>query len=223
VRNLGFIAIGDDVHLKSVPVVTHLVTGTNGRLRIGNGVHIAHGVSIAAHLDVTIEAGARIGPFVMILDTDFHRVDSRDSAGGSAAIRIGAGAQLGTRVTVLRGSSIGAGAFIEAGSVVKGEIAAHSRASGVPARTGTSYEPEASRPSLERILEIVARTFGLAAPPQANSPIEAIEAWDSVGSLNLLLSLEEVFGVTLSRGDMSTLQRVEDLLPVIEKARSSSS
>ena len=79
-------------------------------------------------------AGAHLGPFVLILDTDYHAVDDREAPGVVEPIVIGEGAWLGKGVTVLRGAQIGRGAHIEPGSVVSGKIPDGARASGVPAR-----------------------------------------------------------------------------------------
>lgn len=218
VHNMGVISLGDAVRVRSSPVVSHLVSGPEGRLVVGDRVRIGHGAAIAAHREVTIGEGAELGPFVMIMDTDFHEAGKHESAGGATPIHIGAGARLGSRVTVLRGSTIGPGAIVAAGSVVKGDVPAGARVSGVPARprhAGEGVGPV----SLDRVREVVARTLGLDALPDPASRPEDIAAWDSLGSLNVLLSLEDAFGVALRQEEMLGVRRVADLAEVVRAAR----
>ena len=219
IENLGRISIGDNVLLRSTPATSHLVTGPQGDLRIGRGVQVGHGAAIACHESITIGDDARIGPYAMILDTDFHEAGKHDSAGSTGAISIGAGARLGARVTVLRGSSIGAGAIVEAGSVVKGDVPAGARVAGNPARPAGSQEIGQPRAvDIEAVLDVVAHTFGLPTRPAPDTPRNAIAAWDSLGMLNLLLSLEQAFGVSLQAEALSDVTSVRDLVPVLEAA-----
>ena len=134
VRNEGRIEIGAGFVLSSVPVRSHMVTGPNGALRIGNNVRISHGASISAHVEIVIEDDVVIGPFAMLLDSDYHESGQRDSPGKAKPIRIGRGVRLGSGVVVLRGAVIGDGAIIEPNSVVNRYVPNAVRAAGVPAR-----------------------------------------------------------------------------------------
>jgi acetyltransferase-like isoleucine patch superfamily enzyme/acyl carrier protein len=226
IQNLGSITIGDDLSLHSRPVVSHLVTGPGGVIEIGHGVSIGHGAGIAAHAAVRIAHGVRIGSFVLIMDTDFHEVGDRDAAPESRPITIGAGARIGSRVTILRGATIGAGAEVLPGSVVAGEVPAGTRVSGVPARpVGAKGDGarSAEAPSMSRIKEVITRTFGLPSPPADSDPPDAVAGWDSLGTLNLLLSLEEEFEVQLEPRDLLAVRCVGDLLTVVVVAVSRSS
>jgi acetyltransferase-like isoleucine patch superfamily enzyme/acyl carrier protein len=222
IHNLGFISIGSGVGIKSSPTVSHLITSPAGSLRIQDEVRIGHGASISASSSITIEKGAQIGPFAIVIDTDFHEVGEHDSSGAAAPITIGCGAVLGARVTVLRGSSIGAGARVQAGSVVSGPVPAGARVSGVPAREhrdAPTREPTSLVVTLPHILRVVAETFALRYTPEPNRTPESIEGWDSLGTLNLLLSLEEAFEVNLSGEELYRLRTVGELLEVIEEAQ----
>lgn len=134
IRALGRIEIGADLAISGLPVASHLVTGPNGVLRIGNRVRIAHGVSISAWAEVTIGDDAVIGPHVIVLDTDYHDRKSHDVSRAARPIRIGNGVRLGAGVVVLRGAVIGDGARVFAGSVASRYIPARAVAAGVPAR-----------------------------------------------------------------------------------------
>jgi len=134
VRNLGRIEIGSALVMSSLPVRSHLVTGPQGILRIGVRVRIAHGASISAHAELVIGDDVVIGPFAMLLDSDYHDPARHDSPGAPRPIRIGRGVRLGAGVVVLRGAVIGDGAVIDAHSVVNRYVPGAVRASGVPAR-----------------------------------------------------------------------------------------
>lgn len=220
VQNLGNIVVADRVHVRSTPAQSHLVTGPNGDLRIGAGAFIGHGAAIASHQSIEIGERAQIGPFVMLLDTDFHEAGKHDSAGGTGAIRIGAGARLGARVTVLRGSSIGAGAVVAAGSVVKGDIPPGAYVAGNPARAVGERDAHAGDRAidLDSVRAVVRRTFGLDALPDSDTSRDDLPQWDSLGTLNLLLSLEEAFGVSISNEAMARIHTVAELSPMLERA-----
>jgi maltose O-acetyltransferase len=134
VSNLGHIQIGSGLVMSSIPVRSHLVTGPNGRLTIGDRVHISHGTSISAHAELVIGDDVVIGPFAMLLDSDYHETGRRDSPGTAKPIHIGRGVRIGAGVVVLRGAVIGDGAVIEPNSVVNRYVPGAMRASGVPAR-----------------------------------------------------------------------------------------
>jgi acetyltransferase-like isoleucine patch superfamily enzyme/acyl carrier protein len=220
VENAGRMSVGNRVHVRSTPAISHLVTGRAGDLQIGDGVFIGHGAAIACHESIQIGADAHIGPFAMIMDTDFHEAGKHDSSGSTGAIVIGPRAKLGARVTVLRGSTIGADAVVAAGSVVKGHIPAGAHVAGVPARIAGVREPEAAgrTVSIDAVCDVVARTFGLATPPHPGATRDDIAQWDSLGMLNLLLSLEQEFDVNIGNESMARVETVSDLLPLLETA-----
>jgi acetyltransferase-like isoleucine patch superfamily enzyme/acyl carrier protein len=223
--NGGRIEIGDRFLLSSHPVPSHLVS--LGLLRIGDDVSIGHGSAVAASRDVVIGSRTRIGPFFVLMDTDFHGERARVGAehttntatgpeSGYAPVRIGADVRIGAHVTVLRGAIIGDGATIGNGSVVNGTIPDESFAQGVPARVVTG---EASADSGSDIASIVARVFGLSARPNLLDGPNEIPQWDSFGSLKLLLSLEEALGITLDEKIMSAVASVADVQAAVEHAR----
>jgi acetyltransferase-like isoleucine patch superfamily enzyme len=107
-------------------------------LRIGNRVTLRPFVCLSASVSVAIEDDVVFGAGCGVYDSDHTSTDVRpnvlDNPSVARPVRIGAGAWLGDRVTVLAGSDIGEGCVIGAGSVVKGHIPAHSVAVGAPAR-----------------------------------------------------------------------------------------
>ncbi|MFO0756264.1 MAG: acyltransferase [Byssovorax sp.] len=134
IQNDGRLEIGPDLMMSSIPVTSHLVVSPGALLRIGARVRIAHGVAISAAAEIEIGDDVDLGPFCMILDSDYHDRNDRDAAGPSKPIRIGRGARLGAGVVVLRGAIIGDGDEIQAGSVVSRRLPEGVIAAGVPAR-----------------------------------------------------------------------------------------
>jgi acetyltransferase-like isoleucine patch superfamily enzyme/acyl carrier protein len=205
IGNLGALRIGDDVQIDSLPVRTHLCVGAGGELVLADGASLAHGVGITAASSVHVGEGARIGAFSMVLDTDFHDAGDHHAPGASSPIRIGAGAILGPRVTVLRGARIGNGARVAAGSVVSGDVPAGAIVSGNPARV------QAGRVQASSVAEIVQRVFALPSLPGPSDGPHSIAAWDSLGALRLLIALEESAGRKLREADLARAGSVADL------------
>ena len=99
------------------------------------------GTTVCAAYRITIGARVLIGADVMIADTDFHEVDQIPrrhlpipTPSERDAVSIGDDVFIGARSIVLKGSSIGNGSVIAAGSVVTGDIPAGVVAGGVPAK-----------------------------------------------------------------------------------------
>jgi len=97
-------------------------------------------ISGSLHCDIgaplQIGSRVRIGHDVSLLTVD-HRVGPEEMRSGDrkfGAIEIGDGAWLASRVVVLPGIRIGAGAIVAAASVVTRDIPANTLAVGVPAR-----------------------------------------------------------------------------------------
>jgi acetyltransferase-like isoleucine patch superfamily enzyme len=140
------ITLGSDLVLRSWassnPLGTQrcvLATWTrSARLEIESGVK-ATGVVICAADRISIGADVRIGSGVMIIDTDFHPLQEAERAadpraGRSGPITIERGVFVGARAIILKGSHIGEGAVIGAGSVVSGVVEPGTLVAGNPAR-----------------------------------------------------------------------------------------
>lgn len=172
----GQLRIGDRFMLSSRPVASHLVAGNGGTLSIGDDVAIGCGAAIAAYERVQIGSGTRIGPFVIIMDTNFHSAGDQSVRHDCLPVIIGERCRIGSRVTIMRGATIGDGAEILAGSVVSSAIPPGACAAGGRARIlGRAGEP-ASRwdsPAAE-LPELLMRSLGLKSPPDLDgTPIPA--------------------------------------------------
>lgn len=230
VENLGTLTVGDDLQLASGPVRSHLVTGVHGTLRIGHHVTIGPGAAIAAEQLVELGDGAHLSAMVMVFDTDYHVAGDADAPPPTAPVVIGPDVWLGEGVTVLRGSTIGRGARVEAGSVVSGVVPEGARVAGVPARLVHAVDalaPHTAAPAdaavLERdVLRLAQEVFVLPALPALGDGPATLGAWDSLGSLRLLVSLEEAFGLHLPAGALAGVRDLAGVCALLKAARETS-
>ena len=71
---------------------------------------------------------------------------------------------------------------------------------------------------LDRVRQIVADVFGLGLDQvDAQSSPESIEAWESIAHLNLVLSLEQAFGVSFTPDEIAELVSVETIVDKVHK------
>jgi len=221
IKNEGVTRIGTGFRLSSRPVVSHLVTGPQGRLEIGDRVAIDYGAAIACLSSVRIGDGTRIGPFCVLADSDFHVVGDRDKTPEPRPVQIGDRVQIGARVTIVPGTSIGDGAIVCAHSVVGGVVSAGTVVSGVPARIRVDERSVLTGASdLERIPDLVRRILGLRYMPALTHGPDDFAEWDSLGSLRLLLAIEDELGLRLAEHDMLRVHTVADLVAAVQRASS---
>lgn len=142
IENRGRLEIGAHTLIRSVNVPVELCTGPEGLLRIGRGVRLNYGVSIAAEREVTIGDRTRIGPYVMIVDSDFHDAYHRSLRPPAKPVQIEADVWIGAKASVLRGVRIGRGAIIGTGAVVTRDVEPFAIVAGVPARVVGRLDPE---------------------------------------------------------------------------------
>jgi maltose O-acetyltransferase len=92
---------------------------------------------IADRTSIRIGKGALIGTEFTVYDSDFHSVRPEARLDGdyeTAPVEIGENVFIGSRVTVLKGVSIGRNSVIAAGSVVNKDVPENVIVGGVPAR-----------------------------------------------------------------------------------------
>jgi acetyltransferase-like isoleucine patch superfamily enzyme/acyl carrier protein len=221
VDNAGRLLLGRDVWISSRPVQTHLVVAPGATLELGDGVVVGHGAALAAFAQVRIGDGARLAPFASISDTDFHVAGRRDARPEATPVLIGKGVRLGSRVTVLRGATIGDGAVVAAGSVVSGHVPPGASVGGVPARllAPGGAAPASEDGSLDRLPAVVAEALGLRQPPPLSAGRAGMPEWDSLGALRVMLAVEEAFDVTLDEDGVASVREVGDLAGLVRAAR----
>lgn len=134
VRNSGTMRLGEKVKIRGSHLPVELATFPGAELVIGDGTSINSGASICALQSVVIGKNCLIGNYNLIMDTDFHEVDNRNSIGKASPVKLGDNVWLGAHVTILKGVTIGDGAVVTAGSVVGLDVAPYTMVGGVPAR-----------------------------------------------------------------------------------------
>ena len=142
IENLGRLDIGSDVQLTSTSAPVELGTGPRGTLRLGNGVRLNYGTSIFAEDSVTVGDRVRMGPYVMVVDTDFHCQQDRETRPSGDPVVIEDDVLIGAKASVLKGVRIGRGAIVGVGAVVTRNVSPFTIVGGVPARVIGRVERE---------------------------------------------------------------------------------
>ena len=142
------IEIGNNVTIKSSFLSnlvglyqrTIIVTrAENAKIRIGNNVGIS-GATIYARNSIEIGDNTLIGGNVKILDNDFHplNVDDRNNdikeSIKSKPVKIGKNCFIGVNAIILKGTELGDGCIVGAGSVVSGKFPNNSVIVGNPGK-----------------------------------------------------------------------------------------
>lgn len=133
IENEGNIIIGDRVRIWSSITKAKIYVKKGAILHIDNNARI-NGVHISVSQKVSIGKNARISPYTLILDDDFHRIDDHFGIGKKKAIIIEDNVWIASKVTILKGVTIGEGAVVAAGAVVTKNVPPYTVAAGVPAR-----------------------------------------------------------------------------------------
>jgi acetyltransferase-like isoleucine patch superfamily enzyme len=217
----GRVRIGHRFRLASRPVPSHLVAGPGAILDIGNDVSIGGGAAIAAFEQVRIGDGTRIGPYVIIMDTNFHGSPGDQSVQhDTRPVTIGAGCRIGSRVTITRGGSIGDGAEILAGSVVSSAIPGGVCAGGGRARIIGRAGDIASRwdSAAAFLPELLMTTLGLDSPPDLDDDLLPEQIQDGDRMREFLQALQERFGIPVSAADVGGARSFADMAVAVHRA-----
>jgi acetyltransferase-like isoleucine patch superfamily enzyme len=129
------IHVGAEAVLKSG---AHLCPcNSQAQVRIGARTTVGFHTLIYASQAIEIGDDCMIAPFVYIVDSD-HGTDRSQPMNRqpnlAAAVRIGSDVWIGAHAVILKGVSVGHGAVIAAGSVVREDVAPYQVVGGVPAR-----------------------------------------------------------------------------------------
>jgi acetyltransferase-like isoleucine patch superfamily enzyme len=122
------------------------VTGKGG-VEIGSETNVNAGVVLDGRGGLRIGSKVNISPEALILSAE-HDPRSPDFAGVEAPVVIGDRVWIAARAMVLPGSTIGEGAVVAAGAVVRGEVDPWSIVAGNPARK-TGDRPKDAQSHLE--------------------------------------------------------------------------
>ena len=171
VANRGQMTIGSGFVSMGQFVPVELLTGSAGKLEIGDDVWANFGCVFSAKASVRIGSGSHFGQHSIIADSDNPEVDVRAEPGEAQPIEIGKDVWVAGRVTVRPGVKIGDRAVITAGSVVESDIPAGVVAGGIPARVLRSVEATDSPEQLAAAAEAQAsKANGAAAKASAAPP-----------------------------------------------------
>ena len=133
-KGYGRMILGRWVHLGD----SNRVRCHEGSLVIGDKCVFGRENTVNAYLDIEIGAGSIISDWVYVCDFDHVTEDIyrpiKDQGIVKSPVRIGPDVWIGTKATVLRGTTVGNGSVLGAHSLVRGEVPPFSVMGGVPAR-----------------------------------------------------------------------------------------
>lgn len=132
-KGSGRIVLGRRVAIWSVFTKSKLIVHHGAALIVGDYSRI-NGVHISVKQSVIIGKNVRIGPYTLIMDSDFHDIKRRELSGKSKSIEIGDDVWIASKVTILKGVKIGQGSIVAAGAVVTRSVPPYTMVAGVPAR-----------------------------------------------------------------------------------------
>ncbi|HVD28838.1 MAG TPA: acyltransferase [Mycobacteriales bacterium] len=168
-RGYGRLVLGRWVHIgRGNAIRCH-----EGTLRIGDKCVFGKDNTVNAYLDIEFGAATIVADWVYVCDFDHNFADVtvpiKDQGIVKTPVRIGPDVWLGTKVTVLRGVSIGRGCVVAANAVVNKDLPAFSVAVGVPARVvrDRTVDHQAAAARREALADIARKTrvAAEAAPP----------------------------------------------------------
>jgi acetyltransferase-like isoleucine patch superfamily enzyme len=218
----GAISIGSRCTISSRPVRSHFVAGPGAALEIGDDVSIGHGAAVAAFEMVQIGARTRIGPFVIIMDTNFHGSPGDQSVQHDCRpVIIGRDCRIGSRVTITRGASIGEGAEILAGSVVSTTIPAGACAAGARARViGRAGQADSRWESAAAMLPWVLKdALQLSTLPDPDVAVSELVDLHDPAFRHLLSVIDEQFNIRLGDSGVNHHTRLADIAVLVELSR----
>jgi maltose O-acetyltransferase len=141
IDNEGRLVIGRGTLLRSINVPVELGVGQGATLEIGDESVLNYGVSIGCMRSVRIGHRVRIGPYVMIIDTEFHSLYDRKQMPEPRPVVIEDDVWLGAKSSVLPGVTIGRGSVVGVSSVVSADVPPFTMVAGIPARPVKKLDP----------------------------------------------------------------------------------
>ena len=147
----GMVFLGRDVEIEARAGYGRIVLGRwvhvgdqtrlrahEGTLTIGDKTVIGRDATVNCYLDVEIGGSTLLADWVYVTDFDHVSTDLerpiKDQGLVKSPVRIGPGCWLGVRVSVLRGTCVGAGSVLAAHTVARGDYPDHVVVAGIPGR-----------------------------------------------------------------------------------------
>lgn len=129
------ISLGDQVIVKEG--VRMCACNSDATIAIGNATTVGYHTFIFASQAISIGSDCMIAPFVYVVDSD-HGIERRqkmnEQPNQTAPVSIGNDVWIGTGAKILKGVTIGDGAVVAAGAVVKDDVEPYSIVGGIPAK-----------------------------------------------------------------------------------------
>lgn len=141
IDNQGFISIGANTLLRSVNVPVELAAGPGARLEIGADCSLNYGVSLGCTAHLRLGDRCRLGPYVMIVDSEFHDAYERTRRPPPRPVVLEDDVWVGAKASVLPGVTIGRGAIVGTGAVVTHDVEPFTVVAGVPAKVVSRLDP----------------------------------------------------------------------------------
>ncbi len=126
------IEVGNKVQLYRNVKLSAWGTDKNARLKIGNNTSIGDRTEIHCGDEVTIGNGCNISWDVVIMDRDYHKLNSQTEV--YKPVHIKDNVWIGCRSIILKGVTIEEGAVVAAGSVVTRDVPKNAVVGGNPAK-----------------------------------------------------------------------------------------
>lgn len=142
IDNLGYMEIGAGTLLRSVNVPVELASGAHGRLVIGVEVRLNYGVSIGAMQNISLGDRVRVGPYVMIIDTEFHDAYDRTRMATPRPVVVEDDVFIGAKANIMPGVRIGRGSIVATAALVNKDVEPFTVVGGVPARPLRALDPD---------------------------------------------------------------------------------
>jgi hypothetical protein len=111
---------------------TRILVGPDATVTIGDGTYFDGDSRLVSAVSISIGARCAIAWEVLIMDTDFHRMNGGPT--GDLATTIGDHVYMGAAARILKGVTVGDGAVIAAGAIVTRDVPAGALVAGNPAR-----------------------------------------------------------------------------------------
>jgi acetyltransferase-like isoleucine patch superfamily enzyme len=149
-KGYGRLVLGRWVHIGS----GNALRAHEGTLRIGDKCVFGKDNTVNCYLDVEFGATTIVADWVYVCDFDHVYADIhvpiKDQGIVKTPVRIGPDCWVGTKVTVLRGVTVGRGCVLAAHTVVNKDVPDHSIVVGVPGRVVKNRVEEYERAAAQR-------------------------------------------------------------------------
>jgi acetyltransferase-like isoleucine patch superfamily enzyme len=171
-RGYGRLVLGRWVHIGS----GNALRSHEGTLRIGDKCVFGKDNTVNGYLDIEFGAATIVADWVYVCDFDHVFTEIhwpiKDQGITKSPVRIGPDVWLGTKVTILRGVTVGQGCVVAAHALVNTDVPPYSVAVGVPVRVVRDRIADyADAAATRAALADIARKHEAAAAAEARRPV----------------------------------------------------